>query len=78
MNSPRDGSRVKPLTPLPVLSTNCKIKSKQHFLQASIIKKQNRFKFLQTLINGDERLFSNRAGASVHTITGRYEIISGL
>jgi len=24
MNSPRDGSRVKPLTPAPVLITSCK------------------------------------------------------
>jgi len=24
MNSPRDGSRVKPLTPVPVLNTSCK------------------------------------------------------
>lgn len=25
MNSPRDGSSVKPLTPVPVLNTNCRI-----------------------------------------------------
>ena len=30
MNSPREGSRVNPLTPVPVLKTSCKKKKNQN------------------------------------------------
>lgn len=52
MNSPRDGSSVNPLTPDPVLNTNCKIitfQNKQSYVSANPICEHREKEFEMTL-----------------------------